>query len=352
MKILVTGGAGFIGSALVRFLLANTDADVVNVDKLSYSGSRDTLDAIGGGERHVFEQMDICDGPALRRLLQTHRPDAIMHLAAESHVDRSIDQPADFIQSNIVGTYQLLECALSYWKSLPDTEQSHFRFLHVSTDEVYGALKPGDPPFIESTPYSPNSPYAASKASSDHLVHAWHQTYGLPVVISNCSNNYGPFQFPEKLIPLCILKAIAGEAIPVYGSGENIRDWLFVEDHAEALYRVVTEARVGESYNVGGDCEISNLQLVRRLCLLLDELRPNDPVVPHEKLITHVPDRPGHDFRYAIEAGKIKHELGWRPATSFDSGLKTTVLWYLDNLDWCKSVTEGGYTGERLGLRA
>jgi len=352
LKIMVTGGAGFIGSALVRYLLANTDADIVNIDKLSYSGSRDTLAAIGGGNRHVFEQVDICDGAALRRLLQTHRTTAIMHLAAESHVDRSIDQPADFIQSNIVGTYQLLESALSYWKSLPENERSGFRFHHVSTDEVYGALGADDPAFSETTAYAPNSPYAASKASSDHLVQAWHGTYGLPVVISNCSNNYGPFQFPEKLIPLCILKAIVGAPIPVYGTGENVRDWLFVEDHAEALYRVVTRGQVGESYNVGGDCEVSNLQLVRQLCLMLDDLRPNDPVVPHDELITHVSDRPGHDFRYAIEAKKIKTELGWRPATDFESGLRRTILWYLDNLAWCESVTQGRYSGERLGLRS
>lgn len=352
MKIMVTGGAGFIGSALVRYLLANTNAEIVNVDKLSYSGSRDTLAAIGGGSRHVFEQVDICDGAAVHRLLESHRPKAIVHLAAESHVDRSIDRPADFVQSNIVGTYQLLESALSYWNALPENERSDFRFHHVSTDEVYGALGPDDPAFSETTPYAPNSPYAASKASSDHLVRAWHHTYGLPVVLSNCSNNYGPFQFPEKLIPLCILKAIAGAPIPVYGSGENVRDWLFVEDHAEALYRIVTRGRVGASYNVGGDCEVSNLQLVRQLCALLDDMRPDDPVVPHHKLITHVPDRPGHDFRYAIEAEKIKLELEWRPVTAFEPGLRRTVGWYLDNLGWCESVTGGRYRGERLGLRS
>ena len=352
MKIMVTGGAGFIGSALVRYLLANTNAEVINVDKLSYSGSRRTLDAIGEDSRHLFEQVDICDGPAMLGLLQTHRPKTIMHLAAESHVDRSIDQPADFIQSNIVGTYQLLESALAYWKTLGDEEHSDFRFHHVSTDEVYGALGPEDAAFSELTPYAPNSPYAASKASSDHLVRAWHHTYGLPVVISNCSNNYGPFQFPEKLIPLCILKAIAGMPIPVYGTGENVRDWLFVEDHAEALYRIVTRGQVGSNYNVGGNCEVSNLQLVTQLCSLLDEMRPDDPVVPHNKLITFVSDRPGHDFRYAIDAEKIKNELGWLPATNFESGLRSTVRWYLENLRWCESVTDGSYTGERLGLRS
>ncbi|MDX1513600.1 MAG: dTDP-glucose 4,6-dehydratase [Gammaproteobacteria bacterium] len=352
MKILVTGGAGFIGSALVRYLLSSTDHEIVNLDKLSYSGSRETVDAIGGGSRHAFEQIDICDGAAVRRLLETHRPDAIMHLAAESHVDRSIDRPADFIQSNIIGTYQLLECALAYWKSLPDRARSGFRFHHVSTDEVYGALGAGDPAFSETTAYAPNSPYAASKAASDHLVRSWHRTYGLPIVLSNCSNNYGPYQFPEKLIPLCILKAIAGEPIPVYGSGENVRDWLFVDDHADALYLILTRGRVGQSYNVGGDCELSNIEVVLSLCRVLDALRPHDPVLPHEKLITHVSDRPGHDFRYAIDASKIRDELGWRPATDFEFGLERTIRWYLDNMAWCASVTEGRYAGERLGLGA
>ena len=352
MKILVTGGAGFIGSALVRYLLSSTDHEIVNLDKLSYSGSRDTVDAIGGGSRHAFEQIDICDGAAVRRLLETHRPDAIMHLAAESHVDRSIDRPADFIQSNIIGTYQLLECALAYWKSLPDRARSGFRFHHVSTDEVYGALGAGDPAFSETTAYAPNSPYAASKAASDHLVRSWHRTYGLPIVLSNCSNNYGPYQFPEKLIPLCILKAIAGEPIPVYGSGENVRDWLFVDDHADALYLILTRGRVGQSYNVGGDCELSNIEVVLSLCRVLDALRPHDPVLPHEKLITHVSDRPGHDFRYAIDASKIRDELGWRPAIDFEFGLERTIRWYLDNMAWCASVTEGRYAGERLGLGA
>lgn len=352
MKIMVTGGAGFIGSAVVRYLLANTNAEIVNVDKLSYSGSRSTLEAIGGDSRHTFEQLDICDGPRVLDLLQVQRPDAIIHLAAESHVDRSIDQPADFIQSNIVGTYQLLESSLAYWKTLGEKGRSDFRFHHVSTDEVYGALGPEDAAFSETTPYAPNSPYAASKASSDHLVRAWHHTYGLPVVISNCSNNYGPFQFPEKLIPLCILKAISGAPIPIYGTGENVRDWLFVEDHAEALYRIVTRGRVGANYNVGGNCELSNLRLIRQICEVLDELRPDDPVTPHHELITFVPDRPGHDFRYAIEAEKIKCELGWLPATSFDTGIRTTVRWYLDNQSWCESVTDGGYKGERLGLRS
>lgn len=350
MKILVTGGAGFIGSALIRYLLERTEHEVVNVDKLSYSGSRATLAAIGNSPRHVFEQEDICDGVAMGRMFDTHRPDAVMHLAAESHVDRSIDQPADFIQSNIVGTYQLLETALSYWKTLDDKSGKQFRFHHISTDEVYGALAIDGPAFAENTAYAPNSPYAASKAASDHLVHAWHRTYGLPMVLSNCSNNYGPFQYPEKLIPLCILKAIQGAAIPVYGRGENVRDWLFVEDHAEALYQVLTEGRIGERYNVGGDCELNNLELVKKLCAVLDAQRPNDPVIPHRELITHVADRPGHDFRYAIDAGKIKNELGWRPTTDFESGLETTVAWYLDNLEWCQTVTQGSYAGERLGL--
>lgn len=352
MKILVTGGAGFIGSALIRHLLERTNHEVVNVDKLSYSGSRATLSAIGNSPRHVFEQEDVCDRKALGRVFESHRPDAVMHLAAESHVDRSIDRPADFIQSNIVGTYQLLETALAYWKELDDKARKRFRFHHISTDEVYGALDLEGPAFTETTAYAPNSPYAASKAASDHLVHAWHRTYGLPVVLSNCSNNYGPFQYPEKLIPLCIIKAIQGEPIPLYGSGENVRDWLFVEDHAEALYRVLTDGRIGERYNVGGDCELSNLDLLKRLCAVLDEQRPDDPVVPHSNLITHVTDRPGHDFRYAIDAGKIENELGWRPATDFESGLRKTVAWYLENLEWCRSVTRGAYAGERLGLRA
>ncbi len=352
MKILLTGGAGFIGSAVIRYLLERTDHEVVNVDKLSYSGSRATLAAIGNDRRHQFEQEDICDGAALSRIFETHRPHAVMHLAAESHVDRSIDRPADFIQSNIVGTYQLLETSLAYWKDLDEQAGKRFRFHHISTDEVYGALDLNGPSFTENTAYAPNSPYAASKAASDHLVHAWHRTYGLPMVLSNCSNNYGPFQYPEKLIPLCIMKAIQGAQIPVYGSGENVRDWLFVEDHAEALYRVLTDGRNGERYNVGGDCELSNLMLVKKLCAVLDELRPDDPVVPHEELITHVTDRPGHDFRYAIDASKIQQDLGWRPATDFDTGLRKTVAWYLANLDWCQSVTQGAYSGERLGLRA
>ncbi len=352
MKILVTGGAGFIGSAVVRYLLERTDHHAVNVDKLSYSGSRATLSAIGNSPRHVFVQEDICDGAAMSRVFESQRPDAVMHLAAESHVDRSNDRPADFIQSNIVGTYQLLETALSYWKALDKKTRQKFRFHHISTDEVYGALDLDGPAFTETTPYAPNSPYAASKAASDHLVHAWHRTYGLPMVLSNCSNNYGPYQYPEKLIPLCIIKAIQGEPIPVYGSGENVRDWLFVEDHAEALFRVLNEGRVGERYNVGGNCELSNLEVVNKLCAILDELRPDDPVVPHRKLIAHVTDRPGHDFRYAIAADKIERELGWRPATDFETGLRSTVAWYLDNLDWCQAVTQGAYSGERLGLRA
>ena len=350
MSILVTGGAGFIGSAVVRHLLAETDDSVVNLDRLSYAGSRKTLADFDGQPRHCFEQADICDAPAMARVFDTHQPTAVMHLAAESHVDRSIDGPAEFIRTNITGTFTLLDTALAYWRKLDEPRREQFRFLHVSTDEVYGSLSMDDPPFTEQTPYAPNSPYAASKAASDHLARAWWKTYGLPVVVSNCSNNYGPFQFPEKLIPLIIGKALRGEPLPVYGTGENVRDWLFVDDHASALHTIARRGRLGECYNVGGDCERSNIQLVREICGLLDELCPSSASVPHAQLIQFVEDRPGHDLRYAMDASKISSELGWSPATAFSTGLRQTVQWYMDNVAWCSAVSGENDPGERLGL--
>lgn len=345
--ILVTGGAGFIGSAVVRQLLAETDARVVNLDKLTYAANLSSLPGAVGNPRYTFEQVDVCDGEALRRVFAEHQPDAVMHLAAESHVDRSIDGPGDFIQTNIVGTYKLLEAARGYWSTLPADRKDGFRFHHISTDEVFGTL--GDEGFFtETTAYQPNSPYSASKASSDHLVRAWHETYGLPVVLTNCSNNYGPYHFPEKLIPLVILKGLAGEALPVYGKGDNVRDWLYVEDHARALRLVLDKGRVGESYNIGGHNERTNIAVVRSICALLDELSPTG--APHDRLITFVADRPGHDKRYAIDADKIERELGWRPQETFESGLRKTVEWYLNNRSWWESVRNGSYRGERLGL--
>ncbi len=351
MKVLVTGGAGFIGSALIRHLLAETDATVVNVDRLTYAGSRHTIAAWRDEPRHHFVQQDICDAQAMTELFPRHRPSAVVHLAAESHVDRSIERPAEFIRTNVTGTYTLLESTLGFWEALSPSEREAFRFVHVSTDEVYGSLTPADPAFTETTPYAPSSPYAASKAAADHLARAWWRTYGLPVIVSNCSNNYGPYQFPEKLIPLAILKAVAGEPIPVYGSGQHVRDWLFVEDHAVALHTILRRGRTGESYNVGANAERSNLVVVRTLCALLDELRPDDPVVPHSRLITHVDERPGHDLRYAIDTRKLQAELGWAPRFAFETGLRATVQWYVEHLDWCAAVTEGAYDGRRLGLR-
>ena len=348
MRTLVTGGAGFIGSALVRRLLADGH-EVLNVDNLAYAGSRVTVEPLDADPRHRFSQTDICDGPALAALFAEFRPERVMHLAAESHVDRSIDSPAAFVQSNIVGTYTLLECALRHWQALAPPEREAFRFLHVSTDEVYGSLGSDDPAFRETNQYAPNSPYAASKAAADHLANAWYHTYGLPVVTSNCSNNYGPFQFPEKLIPLVILKATRGAPIPVYGRGDNVRDWLFVDDHVTALLTVLEQGRTGESYNIGGDAERSNIDVVRGICGLLDEMRPDDPVVPHAELISFVSDRPGHDFRYAMDASRLRAETGWVPATTFEQGLRDTVRWYLDNQRWVEGVTAGGYQGERLG---
>lgn len=346
-RIVVTGGAGFIGSAVVRQLLAETDAFVVNVDKLTYAANLSSLPGAAENPRYAFEKVDICDGDALRRVFAEHRPDAVMHLAAESHVDRSIDGPGEFIQTNVVGTFRLLEAARGYWSSLRAEERAAFRFHHISTDEVFGTL--GDEGFFtETTPYSPNSPYSASKASSDHLVRAWHETYGMPVVLTNCSNNYGPYHFPEKLIPLVILKGLKGEPLPVYGKGDNIRDWLYVEDHARALRLVLDKGVIGESYNIGGYNERTNLDVVRTICALLDEMAPAG--APHDRLITFVADRPGHDKRYAIDASKITRELGWRPQETFETGLRKTVAWYLENRSWWEAILNGSYRGERLGL--
>ncbi|MFN4056220.1 MAG: dTDP-glucose 4,6-dehydratase [Alishewanella aestuarii] len=343
MKILVTGGAGFIGSALVRFLIEQTDNSVVNVDKLTYAGNLASLAPVATNGRYAFYQQDICDAAGISQLLQKEQPDIIMHLAAESHVDRSIDGPAAFIQTNIVGTYSLLEAARQYWQQLPADRKSAFRFHHISTDEVFGDLHGTDDLFTETTPYAPSSPYSASKASSDHLVRAWHRTYGLPVLITNCSNNYGPYHFPEKLIPLMILNALAGKPLPVYGKGNQIRDWLYVEDHARALYTVVTKGQVGETYNIGGHNEKQNIEVVRTICALLEELAPAKPagIASYTDLITYVTDRPGHDLRYAIDASKIERELGWKPQETFESGLRKTVNWYLKNQDWWQPVLKG-----------
>ncbi|WP_417705054.1 dTDP-glucose 4,6-dehydratase [Rheinheimera aquimaris] len=351
MKVLVTGGAGFIGSAVVRHIITNTQASVVNVDKLTYAGNLASLETVAGSSRYAFEQVDVCHRQELERVFNQHQPDVVMHLAAESHVDRSIDGPAAFIETNIVGTYTLLEAARSYWSALPAERKTAFRFHHISTDEVFGDLHGTEALFTETTPYAPSSPYSASKASSDHLVRAWHRTYGLPVLITNCSNNYGPYHFPEKLIPLMILNALAGKPLPVYGKGNQIRDWLYVEDHARALYKVVKEGVVGETYNIGGHNEKQNIEVVRTLCHLLEELAPQKPagVQHYEDLITYVTDRPGHDLRYAIDAGKIERELGWAPEETFDSGLRKTVQWFLANQTWWRAVLDGSYSLQRLG---
>jgi dTDP-glucose 4,6-dehydratase len=341
MSILVTGGAGFIGSNFVLDWLGETGEPVVNLDKLTYAGNLRNLRSLEGDGRHVFVRGDIGEQSLVADLLARHRPRAVVNFAAESHVDRSIQGPADFIQTNVVGTFSLLEAVRAYWQGLPQTEKDAFRFLHVSTDEVYGSLSPNDPPFTEATPYAPNSPYSASKASSDHLVRAYHHTYGFPTLTTNCSNNYGPYQFPEKLIPLIILNAVQGKPLPVYGDGKNVRDWLYVGDHCTAIRRVLADGRPGETYNIGGNSEKTNLEVVCAICVILDELRPEGS--PHDRLITFVKDRPGHDRRYAIDAGKIAGELGWCPEENFDTGLRKTVMWYLENMEWVENVASGEY---------
>ena len=394
MKILVTGGAGFIGSAVIRFLINETPHKVINLDKLTYAGNLQSLKSIDSSERYTFVQADICERAHVDTILNTHKPDIIMHLAAESHVDRSIDGPGEFIKTNIVGTYTLLEAAKDYWNTLPETQKQSFRFHHISTDEVYGDLPHPDdvkdeendgkseaesvksdagsvksetashnlPLFTEQTAYAPSSPYSASKAGSDHLVRAWQRTYGLPVVITNCSNNYGPFHFPEKLIPLVILNALEGKSLPIYGDGSQIRDWLYVEDHARALFNVATQGKVGQTYNIGGHNEKTNLEVVTTICEILDELVPSEargvkckdgaPLTTYSSLITYVADRPGHDRRYAIDASKMSKELNWNPIETFETGLRKTVQWYLDNQAWCENVQSGNYQRERLGVKS
>lgn len=351
MKILVTGGAGFIGSAVIRNIINNTQDSVINVDCLTYAGNLQSLSSVDSSDRYAFEQVDICNKDELIRVFEQHQPDAVMHLAAESHVDRSIEGPGEFIQTNVVGTFNLLDVARDYWSKLPEERKSAFRFHHISTDEVYGDLEGTDDLFTEETPYAPSSPYSASKAASDHLVRAWYRTYGLPVLVTNCSNNYGPYHFPEKLIPHMILNALDGKPLPVYGDGQQIRDWLYVDDHARALYKVVTEGEVGETYNIGGHNEKTNLHVVETICELLEELAPEKPagLTNYKDLITFVKDRPGHDLRYAIDASKIDKELNWKPEETFETGLKNTVKWYLSNKEWWTSVLNGEYQLVRLG---
>jgi dTDP-glucose 4,6-dehydratase len=347
MKFLVTGGAGFIGSAVIRHLINNTEHEVVNVDKLTYAGNLQSLAEVSDSPRYAFEQVDICDADEIARVYKKHQPDIVMHLAAESHVDRSIDGPGEFIQTNIFGTYTLLHEGRKYYNTLDEEKQKRFRFHHISTDEVYGDLEGTDDLFTETTPYAPSSPYSASKASSDHLVRAWQRTYGFPTLVTNCSNNYGPYHFPEKLIPLVILNALEGKPLPIYGKGDQIRDWLYVEDHARALVLVATKGEIGETYNIGGHNEKQNIEVVKTICNILDQKVPKE--TPYEELITFVKDRPGHDVRYAIDASKIQKELGWTPEETFETGLEKTVQWYLDNEAWWKAVQDGSYQRERLG---
>jgi len=351
MKILVTGGAGFIGSAVIRHIIKNTNDTIINLDKLTYAGNLESLLSVSSSERYYFEHVDICSKEELDRVLSQHKPDIVMHLAAESHVDRSIDGPSEFIQTNIVGTYNLIEACRDYWQSLTDERKLKFRFHHISTDEVYGDLDGPNDLFTEETSYAPSSPYSASKAASDHIVRAWFRTYGLPTLITNCSNNYGPYHFPEKLIPLMILNALEGKPLPVYGDGQQIRDWLFVEDHAKALYLVATKGVVGETYNIGGHNEKANIDVVNIICELMEELAPQKPdgLISYRDLITFVKDRPGHDVRYAIDASKIEKKLGWKPEETFESGIRKTVRWYLDNRNWWSRVLDGTYSRERLG---
>jgi dTDP-glucose 4,6-dehydratase len=354
MRLLITGGAGFIGSALVRHLVDHTDHTVINVDKLTYAGNLESLPGVAASPRYVFEQVDICDARRVAQLFEHHAPDAVMHLAAESHVDRSIDAPAAFVQTNIVGTLALLQAALDYWRRLDARGRDRFRFLHVSTDEVFGDLAPADPPFNERTSYRPSSPYSASKAGSDHLVRAWHRTYGLPVLVSNCSNNYGPYQFPEKLIPLMILNAIQGKPLPVYGDGAQIRDWLYVDDHVRALVAIVSDGEVGATYTVGGGNERTNRSVVEQICAILEDLAPEkaDGVGAYRDLVRSVTDRPGHDRRYAVDALKIQRELGWAPQETFETGLRKTVRWYLENRRWWQRVLDGSYRSHSRELVA
>jgi len=356
MKILVTGGAGFIGSAVIRHIIENTQDSVINLDKLTYAGNLESLKDVSDSTRYAFEKVDICNGEELKRVFAQHQPDAVMHLAAESHVDRSIDGPAEFMQTNIIGTYNLLETARAYWNELDTERKQAFRFHHISTDEVYGDLEGPEDLFTEQTSYAPSSPYSASKASSDHLVRAWLRTYDFPTIITNCSNNYGPYHFPEKLIPLVILNALEGKDLPIYGKGDQIRDWLYVEDHARALYKVVTEGVIGETYNIGGHNEKQNIEVVHTICDLLEELVPTNSYSREggnpegfKGLITNVKDRPGHDIRYAIDASKIEKELGWKPEETFESGIRKTVEWYLTNNEWVRHVQDGSYQRERLG---